>query len=156
MGYQFLIDHSHCRPWGFLPVLTLTEERIQEQAILCCNREKLIFELHQLCQLLQILSLARGSDMALSCLFHSEAVYFGTGMPDLHLLAILCCNAPSRSCSKLCLKRFRHRDLGNILLVHFCSHDVHTPQDLLPGAGNKPTPAGQLELDPLQEIPPPL
>ncbi|EOB05355.1 hypothetical protein Anapl_08379 [Anas platyrhynchos] len=74
------------------------------------------------------------------------------GMPDLHLLAILCCNAPSRSCSKLCLKRFRHRDLGNILLVHFCSHDVHTPQDLLPGAGNKPTPAGQEVLEAVPHV----
>lgn len=32
---------------------------------------------------------------------------------------------------------------------------VKTPQDLLPGAGNEPTLAGQLELD-LQEIPHPL
>ena len=38
--------------------------------------------------------------MALSCLFHSEAVYFGIDMPYLHLLAIPYCNAPSQSSSK--------------------------------------------------------
>ena len=38
----------------------------------------------------------------------------------------------------------------------FCGSMVQTPQDLLPGAGNEPTSAGQLELDLLQEIPPPL
>lgn len=40
--------------------------------------------------------------------------------------------------------------------LHFCGSVVQTPQDLLPGAGNGPTLAGWLELDLLQEIPPPL
>lgn len=40
--------------------------------------------------------------------------------------------------------------------LHFCGSMVQTPQDPLPGAGNGPALAGWLELDLLQEIPPPL
>lgn len=103
--------HQKAPIWEMFEVITNTEDHgdfllvpgIQEQGVLCCDGEKLISELHQLCQLLQFLWEAtpwHQDQIWLLAAYFSDGMYFGTDTPVLHLLAIPYCNIPSMSCSK--------------------------------------------------------
>lgn len=44
LGYQFLRDHGHRKPWGCLPSPESHCREGQRTGNLCCNGEKLLFK----------------------------------------------------------------------------------------------------------------
>lgn len=133
--------------------------RIQEQGVLCCDGEKLVSELHQLCQLLQFLWEAtpwhQDQIRLLAACFTVTACILAQIHQSCTCWQFSTAIHPQWVVPRPCFKTFQHQDRGNVTLLHFCDYVVHIPQDLPPGAGKEPTSTGQLELGLLQEIPPP-